>query len=743
MENNNNNMPMAENDQMTTENINVEAVNNEQPTVDNNEQATDNQTTEAYKAETTIANNEATPAENAEADSNEAQSADETTELYNGLPKVESTFEDLGVSGPILKAIKEMGYESPMPVQEKVIPYLLGNNNDVVALAQTGTGKTAAYGLPVLQKIDTSSTDTQAVIMAPTRELCLQITDDLKDYSKYIDGLHVLAVYGGASIEPQIRSLKKGVQVIVATPGRLVDLMERKVAKLNTVQNVVLDEADEMLNMGFSESIDAILAGVPAERNTLLFSATMSKEIERIAKNYLHDAKEIVVGSRNEGAEHVNHIYYMVSARDKYNALKRIADYYPEIYAIIFCRTRMETQEIADKLIKDGYNAEPLHGELSQAQRDLTMQKFRQHTVQLLVATDVAARGLDVDELTHVINYGLPDDIESYTHRSGRTGRAGRSGTSISIIHIKEKGRVRAIENQIQKKIVPGILPTGQEICAKQLLKVIDDIEKVEVDEDMIAPFLPEVYRKFDMMEKEDLIKRMVSMEFNTFLNYYKNAPEIIQPSDKGDRKNERRGEGEKRNYKDRKNERGNSRSRTAEPGYTRLFINIGKKDHVTPKSFMGFINRVSQGTNIELGRIDLLQNFSFFEVPERQAKTAIKVLAGTDFDGRTVNVEITDNNDKNQHGNDRRGGSRRDDHGRGRRDDRSRRSSSERSDRNERGGRKGKEDMRSAKGSRRGSDNGSDTKGPKGAAEWAKYFEGQVEAQPFYDGFRKKNKKK
>lgn len=743
MENNNNNMPMAENDQMTTENINVEAVNNEQPTVNNNEQATDNQATEAYKAETTIANNEATPAENAEADSNEAQSADETTELYNGLPKVKSTFEDLGVSGPILKAIKEMGYESPMPVQEKVIPYLLGNNNDVVALAQTGTGKTAAYGLPVLQKIDTSSTDTQAVIMAPTRELCLQITDDLKDYSKYIDGLHVLAVYGGASIEPQIRSLKKGVQVIVATPGRLVDLMERKVAKLNTVQNVVLDEADEMLNMGFSESIDAILAGVPAERNTLLFSATMSKEIERIAKNYLHDAKEIVVGSRNEGAEHVNHIYYMVSARDKYNALKRIADYYPEIYAIIFCRTRMETQEIADKLIKDGYNAEPLHGELSQAQRDLTMQKFRQHTVQLLVATDVAARGLDVDELTHVINYGLPDDIESYTHRSGRTGRAGRSGTSISIIHIKEKGRVRAIENQIQKKFVPGILPTGQEICAKQLLKVIDDIEKVEVDEDMIAPFLPEVYRKFDMMEKEDLIKRMVSMEFNTFLNYYKNAPEIIQPSEKGERKNERRGEGEKRNYKDRKNERGNSRSRTAEPGYTRLFINIGKKDHVTPKSFMGFINRVSQGTNIELGRIDLLQNFSFFEVPERQAKTAIKVLAGTDFDGRTVNVEITDNNDKNQHGNDRRGGSRRDDHGRGRCDDRNRRSNSERSDRNERGGRKGKEDMRSAKGSRRGSDNGSDTKGPKGAAEWAKYFEGQVEAQPFYDGFRKKNKKK
>ena len=563
--------------------------------------------------------------------------------LEDAFAKTNSTFEELGVSGEILKAIKEMGYETPMPVQEKVIPYLLGHNNDVVALAQTGTGKTAAYGLPVLQKVDTNRTDTQAIIMAPTRELCLQITDDLKDYSKYIKGLHVLAVYGGASIEPQIRALKKGVQVIVATPGRLVDLMERKVAKLDTVENVVLDEADEMLNMGFSESIDTILAGVPAERNTLLFSATMSKEIERISKNYLHDAKEIVVGSRNEGAEHVNHIYYMVSARDKYNALKRVADYYPEIYAIIFCRTRMETQEIADKLIKDGYNAESLHGELSQAQRDLTMQKFRQHRVQLLVATDVAARGLDVDELTHVINYGLPDDIESYTHRSGRTGRAGRSGTSISIIHVKEKRKVRDIENQIKKKFVPGILPTGQEICAKQLYKVIDDIEKVEVDEEEIAPFLPEVYRKFDMMEKEDLIKRMVSMEFNTFLNYYKNAPEIIQPSEKGDRKNERGEGGEKRSRGERSRSRGGERNRTAEAGYTRLFINLGKKDGISPKVFMGFINRVSQGEHIDLGRIDLMQNFSFFEVPEPQTKTVLRVLNGTDFDGRRVNVEVTD----------------------------------------------------------------------------------------------------
>lgn len=710
------------------------------------------------------------------------ENAENTENVENVFaPKTEMTFEELGVSGEILRAINEMGYEYPMPVQEKVIPYLLGNNNDVVALAQTGTGKTAAYGLPVLQKIDTSRNEVQAIIMAPTRELCLQITDDLKDYSKYIENLHVLAVYGGASIEPQIRALKKGVQVIVATPGRLVDLMNRGVAKLNTVKNVVLDEADEMLNMGFSESIDTILAGCPPHvsegegegRNTLLFSATMSKEIERIAKNYLHDAQEIVVGSRNEGAEHVNHIYYMVSARDKYLALKRVADYYPEIYAIIFCRTRLETQDIADKLIQDGYNAESLHGDLSQAQRDLTMQKFRQHRVQLLVATDVAARGLDVDELTHVINYGLPDDIESYTHRSGRTGRAGRSGTSISIIHVKEKGKVRAIENQIKRKFVPGVLPTGQEICAKQLYKVIDDIEKVEVDEDEIAPFLPEVFRKFDMMEKEDIIKRMVSMEFNRFLNYYKNAPEIIQPSEKGDRKGEN---GEKKGYKDRKSERGNSHSRTAEPGYTRLFINLGKKDGINPKVFMGFINRVAQGKQINLGRIDLMQNFSFFEVPEQQTKLVLDTLIGTDFDGRKVNVEITDQPEGQR--NDSGKGGRRSDKG----GSRSERSAS-RSDRRERSGgreerrdrkdrsfedrkaRKGSGVVRGAstktergsktdKGSKadRGSKAGKPTReergysaarGPKGASEWAKFFEGQVESQPFYENFKSKKKKK
>ena len=651
-----------------------------------------------------------------------------------------------------------MGYESPMPVQEEVIPYLLGHNNDIVALAQTGTGKTAAYGLPVLQKIDTSSTVTQAIVIAPTRELCLQITDDLKDYSKYIEGLHVLAVYGGASIEQQIRQLKRGVQIIVATPGRLVDLMERKVADLSHVQNVVLDEADEMLNMGFSESIDAILAGCPphreentessessvssaspvpsAGRNTLLFSATMSKEIERIAQGYLVNHKEIVVGSRNEGAEHVNHIYYLVSARDKYNALKRVADYYPEIYAIIFCRTRMETQEIADKLIQDGYNAESLHGELSQDQRDLTMQKFRQHRVQLLVATDVAARGLDVDELTHVINYGLPDDIESYTHRSGRTGRAGRSGTSISIIHVKEKGKVRAIEKQIQKKFVPGILPTGPEICAKQLYKVIDDIEKVAVDEEEIAPYLGEVYRKFDLLEKEDIIKRMVSMQFNTFLNYYKNAPEIIQPSDKGGSKEASMG---KRGERGSRRERGSGGPKTAEKGYTRFFINLGKKDGINPKVFMGFLNRVSGNTHIDLGRIDLMQNFSFFEVPEQQTQTVLRVLNGTDFDGRKVNVEVTDNTDSQPS---RGGGSRRDRGAAESRGGRAGRRSDFKSVRSQAGKPAGASEGRKKKPSReeRGY---TAARGPKGAQEWAKYFEGQVESQPFYEQFSKKGKRK
>ncbi|MBQ5909498.1 MAG: DEAD/DEAH box helicase, partial [Bacteroidaceae bacterium] len=500
------------------------------------------------------------------------------------------TFEELGVSEEIRRAIAEMGYETPMPVQEEVIPYLLGVGNDVIALAQTGTGKTAAYGLPVLQKVRPDDRSTQAVILSPTRELCLQIADDLKDYSRYIDGLRVLAVYGGSSIESQIRTLRKGAQVIVATPGRLIDLMNRGVAKLDQVENVVLDEADEMLNMGFSESIDAILEGVPAERNTLLFSATMGKEIERIAKSYLGDYKEIVVGSRNEGAEHVNHIYYLVHAKDKYPALKRVVDYYPKIYAIIFCRTRVETQEVADLLIRDGYNAEALHGDLSQAQRDLTMQKFRQHRTQFLVATDVAARGLDVEDLTHVINYGLPDDVENYTHRSGRTGRAGKRGTSISIIHLRERGKVRIIEKVIGKKFDAGVLPEPKEICTKQLYRVMDELEHTEVDENEIAPFLPEVYRKLEWLTKEDLVKRVVSREFGRFLRYYADAPQIEQPTERAAKKDaaERPARGRR--------EKQSGGVRQAEPGYKRLFLNLGKRDNFYAREIINLVNRYVKG---------------------------------------------------------------------------------------------------------------------------------------------------
>ena len=539
----------------------------------------------------------------------------------------------------MIKAIDEIGYESPMPIQEEVIPYLLGEGNDVIALAQTGTGKTAAYGLPLLQKVKKDKEGIQAVILSPTRELCLQIADDLKEYSKYLEHVHVLAVYGGADIGSQIKALKKGVQIVVATPGRLIDLMERKAAKLDGVENVVLDEADEMLNMGFTESIDAILAGVPKNRNTLLFSATMSRDIEKIARNYLTDPKEIVVGSRNEGAEKVNHEYYLVHARDKYAALKRIVDYQPKIYAIIFCRTRMETQEVADKLIQDGYNAEALHGELSQAQRDLTMQKFRQKRVQLLVATDVAARGLDVDDLTHVINYGLPEDIESYTHRSGRTGRAGKRGTSISIVHLREKGKIRRIEKEIGKKFVRCKLPTPKEICTKQLYNVIDKLERTEVDEEQIAPFMPEVMRKLAWMDKDDIVKRIVASAFGRFVEYYSNAPEIVEPDEKSERDDDG-GEG-KSSRRDRRSRRqgGKGGKVTPEKGYKRLFINLGKRDGVYAREIIGLINKYVGGS-VDIGRIDLTTSCSFFEVPEGEAPGVLKSFKKANYKGRRVVVD-------------------------------------------------------------------------------------------------------
>ena len=549
------------------------------------------------------------------------------------------TFEELGVSPEIRKAIEEMGYENPMPVQEEVIPYLLGEGNDVVALAQTGTGKTAAFGLPLIQKINVKNRVPQALILCPTRELCLQIAGDLNDYSKYIDGLKVLPVYGGSSIESQIRMLKSGVHIIVATPGRLIDLMERKVAKLDTIGNVVMDEADEMLNMGFTDSINSILEKVPEDRNTLMFSATMSPEISRISKQYLRNAKEITIGTKNEGSKNVNHIAYVVHAKDKYAALKRIADYYPQIYGIIFCRTRKETQEIADKLIQDGYNADSLHGELSQAQRDLVMQKFRQRHLQLLVATDVAARGLDVNDLTHVINYGLPDDTESYTHRSGRTGRAGKTGISIAIINLRERGKMREIERIINKKFIVGEMPTGKQICEQQLIKLIDDIEKVKVNEEEIESFLPGIYRKLEWLSKEDLIKRVVSMEFNRFLEYYSNAPEIETPT-----VTDRRGEREPRERK----EHGCSREKTerkAEKGYTRLFLNLGKTDGFYANQIIELINRNMKKQRTTIGRIDLMQNFSFFEVAEKQANDVISALNKVNLNGRKVVVEVAGEN--------------------------------------------------------------------------------------------------
>lgn len=564
------------------------------------------------------------------------------------------TFEELGVAADIRRAIEEMGYENPMPVQEEVIPYLLGETNDVIALAQTGTGKTAAFGLPILQKVNIKKNVPQALILCPTRELCLQIAGDLAEYSKYIDNLRVLPVYGGSSIDSQIKSLKRGVQIIVATPGRLIDLINRKTVDLEAIKYVVLDEADEMLNMGFTESIDEILSKVPKERFMLLFSATMPKEIAKITKKYMQDPKEITIGRKNEGSNNVKHVYYMVHAKDKYLALKRIADYYPNIYGIIFCRTRRETQEIADKLIQDGYNADSLHGDLSQAQRDYVMQKFRIRNLQLLVATDVAARGLDVDSLTHVINYGLPDDIESYTHRSGRTGRAGKTGTSIAIVHVKEKSKVREIEKIINKKFEQGSIPSGEAICEKQLFSLVDRIEKAKVDEEEISSILPSVYRKLDWLEKEDIIKRIVALEFNRLIEYYKGAEEIEVPRERSSREDNSFSSRKDRNRNDRGNAGGGPRS--AEKGYSRLFINLGRTDNVNPATLMGMVNDYVP-EKISIGRIDIMQNFSFFEVKEKDAQKVIKSLNKKEEKGRRISVEVAQGGGGSSNSNDRRGG--------------------------------------------------------------------------------------
>ncbi len=554
--------------------------------------------------------------------------------------KVAKTFEDLGVEPRLLKAIGEMGFESPMPIQEMVIPHLLEKDGDVVGLAQTGTGKTAAFGLPVLQRIDVSKNVPQALIIAPTRELCLQIAGDLADFSKYIDSLRILPVYGGSSIDSQIRTLRKGVQVVVATPGRLIDLIKRGEVKLSDVHTVILDEADEMLNMGFLDDIKEILTHVPEERKMLMFSATMPKEIAGIAKEFMHEPVEFVAGNKNEGSKNVRHIYYMVKAHDKYLALKRIADNNPDIYGIIFCRTRKETQEIADKLINDGYNADCLHGDLSQAQRDLAMKKFRDHVTQLLVATDVAARGLDVDDLTHVINYGLPDDVAVYTHRSGRTGRANKTGVSVAIIHSKEKGRLREIEKKIGKEFEYKKVPTPEHIIEKQLYNLADRLERVQVNESEIEKYLPGVRKKLEWLSEEDLLKRVLSLEFNRLLQYYQDMPDIdLNASDKGEKR-------DKKQDKDR---------RVAESGYERIMVNVGKTQGFFPGNLMEIINRNVVGSKPDIGRIDLLSGYTLFDVRKDDARRVIDALKNEDFFGIVLRPEIASDRDYSRDSRDRR----------------------------------------------------------------------------------------
>ena len=543
------------------------------------------------------------------------------------------TFEELGVNDKLLRAIKEMGFEQPMPVQEKVIPHLLTQDGDVVALAQTGTGKTAAFGLPVLQRINPDIHKPQAIILSPTRELCLQIGRDLADFSKYIDDVKVLPVYGGSSIESQIKALKQGVQIIVATPGRLIDLINRRVVSLQDVHTVILDEADEMLNMGFLDSIDEILSHVPDDRKMLMFSATMPNEIAKIAKKYMKEPVEFVVGNRNEGAKNVKHIYYMVNARDKYLALKRIADDSPNIYAIIFCRTRRETQEVADKLIQDGYNADALHGDLSQQQRDIVMKKFRDRVITMLVATDVAARGLDVDDLTHVINFGLPDDTAVYTHRSGRTGRAGKTGVSVAIIHSREKGKLREIEKKIGKTFERKEVPTPQHIIEKQLYNLADRIERVKVDDGEIDKYIPGVQRKLEWLSQEDLLKRVLSLEFQRLLEYYKDAPKIDFIDEKPAKERTKK-EREPRTEKDKDR-------RTAERGMERIYVNVGKADGFFAGNLIDLLNHTVDGSRVDVGRIDLLPHYSLFDVKKADAKRVVNALKNAEFMGKNLYSEI------------------------------------------------------------------------------------------------------
>lgn len=536
--------------------------------------------------------------------------------------------DQLGLSADVLKAVSDLGFEVPTPVQTETIPLLLSKQTDLVALAQTGTGKTAAYGLPIIERISLDDRNTQALILSPTRELCIQITKDLKNYSKYISRLKVEALYGGADITRQIKALKRGVHIIVATPGRMLDLMHRGNADISTISTVVLDEADEMLNMGFQEDLDAILSETPTTKNVHLFSATMPREAEKISADYMTDPVKITIGKRNAGAENVEHTYYMVQAKHRYDALKRIADINPDIYGIIFCRTRAETKDFANKLIQDGYNADALHGDLSQAQRESVMHKFRIKNLQMLVATDVAARGLDVSDLTHIINVDLPDDLEIYTHRSGRTGRAGKKGVSISIIHSREKGKLQRIEKMIGQKFEYKQVPAGKDICVRQLFHLIDKMENVQIDHDQIDPYLPQVYEKLEGLSKENLIKNFVALEFNRFLEYYRHAPDINY-SEKRSSEYER--ERPSRN-RDRKRDSGE---------FVRFFIDVGSKDKLDTRSLIGFINRQCKNRDMRIGKVEVLKAFSFFEIDEYYAAGIPDNFQKASFDGKKVKVEL------------------------------------------------------------------------------------------------------
>ena len=576
------------------------------------------------------------------------------------------TFKELGISPEILKAIDELGFENAMPVQAETLPILLNDDVNLVALAQTGTGKTAAFGLPMIQKMDYSNKDTEVLVICPTRELCIQIANDCKSYSKYIDGCSILPVYGGASIDVQIRALKKGVKMIVATPGRMNDLINRGKVDISKIKYVVLDEADEMLDMGFKDDLDNILGQTPEERNTLLFSATMPKEVENIAKNYMSNPVRVQIGSRNQGSDNVSHFYYLVHAKDRYLALKRIADYYPDIYAIIFCRTKIETQEVSDMLIRDGYNADSLHGDLSQAQRDHVMTRFRCKNIQMLVATDVAARGLDVNDLTHVINYNLPDELEQYVHRSGRTGRADKLGISIAIINLKEKHKIKDIERQIKKEFTKAQIPTGKEVCAKQLFNMIDKVEQVDVNYAEIETFLPDIMKKLEWMDKEELIRKFVSLEFNRFLEYYRGAIDLNVDESR---------ERERRDRDERSEGRGRRGSKNG--NFQRLFISLGHKDKIVPQRLIGMINDYTQDRDIQIGKIDILDNFSYIEIGSDKAQEVIDAFNDKFVKGRSITVEIAESKSNSSRG----GGDRRRSGGNDRRSNYGgeRRSSSER----------------------------------------------------------------